>query len=549
MIEQVDLTRALSKEEYKAPYDDLIAKLIVLQQRAKQENIGVVILMDGWQGSGRGSRIGDLLYNLDARLTNVHVLSDLDKREVEYFDSLGSGVTGYKPIMQEFWEDLGMRGTMTIYEQGWYAAARRRLGSVPVDQRPAAVLETVGEFERQLADNGYVVIKFFVHVSEKSKNKRIKQLLSDPNTAWRVKDDKGIGEEDYDEAYKVFDQILSKSDYDYAHWVLVNGEDKRDANLTIAKTLVVELEKALNKEVDPAAKAAAQKAADNSAGKLVNDIDPRKRTEEEAAIVLAAATEIANEQATHAPRYSRFVMEKKPPRVELIDNTLSLTREEYKEQLKAEQKRLGELQLQAYRARIPLMLVYEGDDAAGKGGSIKRVCQSIDARSYTIFPSAAPTKPELLHPHLWRYWTRLPKAGHVGIYDRSWYGRVLVERVEGFASPEEWAHAYDEINDFEHALGEWGAVLLKFWVAVDPDEQLARFEAREQNPDKQWKITPEDWRNRDKAPQYKAAVNDMFRLTSSNYAPWNVIESTDKLYARVKVLKTINAALDKRLNS
>ena len=200
-----------------------------------------------------------------------------------------------------------------------------------------------------------------------------------------------------------------------------------------------------------------------------------------------------------------------------------------------------------YQKRVPLILMFEGWDAAGKGGAIKRVAQALDARAYTIFPSPAPTKPELAHPHLWRYWTRLPKAGHVGIYDRSWYGRVLVERIEGFASTDEWARAYDEINEFEYELVQWGALLLKFWVDVTPDEQLARFKSREADPARQWKITDEDWRNRDKYPQYKAAVNDMFRLTSTAYAPWVLLDSNDKLYARVKVLQTVNDALEARL--
>ena len=230
-----------------------------------------------------------------------------------------------------------------------------------------------------------------------------------------------------------------------------------------------------------------------------------------------------------------------------IDHTLALAREEYQEALKREQKRFAELELKMYLARVPLMVLYEGDDAAGKGGNIKRVAQAIDPRAYTIFPSPAPTKVELAHPHLWRYWTRLPRAGHVGIYDRSWYGRVLVERVEGFASPAEWSRAYDEINEFEGELEAWGALLLKFWVAVSPEEQLNRFNDRQNNPDKQWKITPEDWRNRDKHPQYDAAVDDMFRLTSTPYAPWRILESTNKYYARVKALKIINDELEKRL--
>ena len=175
------------------------------------------------------------------------------------------------------------------------------------------------------------------------------------------------------------------------------------------------------------------------------------------------------------------------------------------------------------------------------------MAQALDARAYTIFPSPAPTKPELLHPHLWRYWTRLPKAGHVGIYDRSWYGRVLVERVEGFATPAEWSRAYDEINEFEHDLVDWGAILLKFWVDVSPEEQLRRFQDREDDPAKQWKITEDDWRNREKYPQYKAAIDDMFRLTSTTFAPWVVLESDDKRYARIKALRIIVEALEKRL--
>ena len=219
----------------------------------------------------------------------------------------------------------------------------------------------------------------------------------------------------------------------------------------------------------------------------------------------------------------------------------------YKEEKDALSIKLGALQRRIKELGIPVLIIFEGWDAAGKGGNIKRVAQALDARAYTIFPSPAPTKPELLHPHLWRYWTRLPKAGHVGIYDRSWYGRVLVERVEGFASVSEWTRAYDEINEFERDLVRWGAILLKFWVDVSPEEQLRRFRDREQDPAKQWKITDDDWRNRDKYPQYKAAVEDIFRLTSTPFAPWIILESDDKRYARVKALKIINDALEARL--
>ena len=262
-----------------------------------------------------------------------------------------------------------------------------------------------------------------------------------------------------------------------------------------------------------------------------------------------AARAEAQAAAAHdlAPKKSRFDIVKHYPQVDTIDHSLALTLEEYKTERKRLQDRLFRLENIMFQRRVPLILMYEGWDAAGKGGNIKRVAQALDARAYTIFPSPAPTKPELAHPFLWRYWTRLPKAGHVGMYDRSWYGRVLVERVEGFATPAEWSRAYDEINEFEHDLVDWGAILLKFWVDVSPEEQLRRFQDREDDPAKQWKITEDDWRNREKYPQYKAAIDDMFRLTSTTFAPWVVLESDDKRYARIKALRIIVEALEKRL--
>lgn len=546
MLEQVDLSAKMTKEEYKLVYDELMAKLVVLQQRARSAGIGLVVLFEGWNGAGKGSRIGDLLYNLDARATHVHVLSNFDEAEAARFRDMKTDVTGFKPLMAEFWDALGPRGDMTIYERGWYTAAARRLLYTDKDDRMETYRTAVTEFERQLAADGYIVVKFFVHISQEAQEKRLRKLHEDPDTSWRVSKAELDHIKDYNVTYAKYDELLRRTDFDYARWTMVNGEDKRIANLTVCRTLVNALERALSRGVDPAAAAAAAKAAQNSAGAL-QQTDPRERTEEENALVLEAAREQALMQSALAPAHARATLIAKPPRLADIDYSLALTREEYQEALKKEQKRLGELELKMYRARIPLMLVYEGDDAAGKGGNIKRVAQAIDARAYTVFPSPAPTKVELAHPHLWRYWTRLPRAGHVGIYDRSWYGRVLVERVEGFASPEEWGRAYDEINEFEAEMEAWGAILLKFWVAVDPDEQLRRFNDRETNPDKQWKITPEDWRNRDKQPQYAAAVDDMLRLTSTPYAPWRILESSNKYYARVKALRIINKALEERL--
>ena len=550
MLEQVDLSSRMPKEEYKPLHDDLIAKLVVLQQEARSRGVGVVALFEGWNGAGKGSRIGDLVYELDARATHMHVLSIFDEQGAARFRDMNTGVTGFEPLMQEFWQALGPRGDMTLFDRGWYTAAARRLVYTDSADEHAARLkiyrQAISEFERQLSADGYVVLKFFVHISKEVQKKRLKALRDNPDTAWRVSKEELATVEDYDEIYAGYDELLRETDFGFSRWTMVNGEDKRSANITVAKVLVRALERALAFGPDAAAQAAAAKAAANSAGALEQP-DLRDRTPEEAERVMAAAREQAAAQHEEAPLHSRFTIVANPPRLSGVDHTLALAKEEYQGALKREQKRFSELELKMYLARVPLMILYEGDDAAGKGGNIKRVAQAIDPRAYTIFPSPAPTKIELAHPHLWRYWTRLPRAGHVGIYDRSWYGRVLVERVEGFASPAEWARAYDEINEFERELEAWGALLLKFWVAVSPEEQLVRFNERQGNPDKQWKITPEDWRNRDKHPQYAAAVDDMFRLTSTPYAPWRILESTNKYYARVKALKIINDELEKRL--
>ncbi len=577
MLETVDFSvPSMDKDAYKKQRDVLMDKLVVLQQQARSQGVGLVVLFEGWNGAGKGSRISDLMYNLDARATSVHVTENLNVKELEDFPGTLYGVTGMHPFMEEFWRALGERGTMTFYDRGWYTAALQHMlytefGEItpPPDEEVKGkkavfqamtharqerhidtlhrYLTSAADFESQLVDDGYVVVKFFIHVTQEAQRDRLRRLYNDPMTRWRVDKDKLLRSSNYPETYRLYDNLLEGSNFTYAPWHLINGEDKRRANIEIAQTLVDAIEKALDKGVDEATLEAAAKAQANSAGKL-DTVPLFGRSPEEEAAILTAAEEAARQAAAKAPKASRFPLVADPPHIDNIRHDLVLSEDEYKKKLKAEQKRLYELEMEMYQKRIPLICMYEGWDAAGKGGNIKRVAQALDARAYTIFPSPAPTKPELMHPFLWRYWTRLPKAGHVGIYDRSWYGRVLVERVEEFASVAEWTRAYDEINEFEQELVRWGAILLKFWVNVSPEEQLARFKARQEDPSKQWKMTDEDWRNRDKYPQYKAAVEDMFRLTSTLFAPWIILESDDKRYARIKALQIINDALDMRLH-
>ena len=232
--------------------------------------------------------------------------------------------------------------------------------------------------------------------------------------------------------------------------------------------------------------------------------------------------------------------------VELKDKTVQ--REEYEERLEKAQKELSKLHGKLYKKKIPVVIAFEGWDAAGKGGAIKRVGAALDPRGYEAVPIAAPDAREKVRHYLWRFWTRLPKDGHITIFDRTWYGRVMVERLEGFTPPERCAMAYREIDEFEKELTDCGVVVIKFWMQIDKDEQLNRFNDRMNTPEKRWKITDEDWRNREKWDLYEPAIDEMIQKTSTVYAPWTIVEGNDKLFARLKGLETVNERLPSEFN-
>ena len=581
MLEKIDFkAKKMTKEEYKPVHDELVGKLVLLQQQARSKGVGLVVLVEGWSGAGKGSRISELIYELDARATRVHVTEDIDPKAAKKFAGSEWGVTGNDPIMKQFWESLGDRSEITFYDRGWYTAVAeqalfgltgarakalkklaKKAKALPASEEAASgarlnlhsdivasYQQMSSNFEQMLVNDGYAVVKLFVHVSKKEQKKRLEALRNNPDTAWRVSDKKLAMTEYYDQAYELFDKFLESTNYAQAPWTIVNGEDRRAAGIQIARALVEALEASLSADIDEGAEEARKKASENSEAQA-NGAEGDAKEDQSQEDLVKAYEEQAAAQSASSPRDSKFPIVADYPQ---IDHSIEKPRiedaQEYRTQLKAEQARFRKLQEESFRKRVPLMIMYEGWDAAGKGGNIKRIAQAIDARAYRIIPSPTPTMTDLAHPHLWRYWTRMPSAGYVGIYDRSWYGRVLVERVEGFASTDEWARAYDEINAFEQELVQWGAVLLKFWVDITPDEQLARFEARAADPAKTWKLTDEDWRNRDKYPLYKAAVDDMFRLTSTTFAPWIVLESDSKWYARIQALKAINEALEARLH-
>ncbi len=538
MLESVDLEAKVSKEEYKPRKDELVARLVSLQQQAHDAELPVIVVFEGWDAAGKGSRISDLVANLDPRLFLVHVA----RKPV--------GHEGRLPFMQRFWEKVGAHGTMSFFDQSWYRRAvhiiaepdsdkkkkRRvkefgqsldRMGSAYGTQSTAAASEvealasSIVSFEKQFADDGYTIVKFFLHISAEEQQRRFAKLAADPATKWRVTKRDRKHSRNYRQIYKAADKLLEKTDYEFSPWHVVAATDSRSANLQIMQTLADALEEGIARKEK---RAAADKAQAEGRAKL-----PRMARIGDARDIVSA-----------------FPLVKVPTLAD-VSHDLTLDADAYREQLKAEQKKLAHYGQVLRKKKIPMLIALEGWDAAGKGGAIKRIARALDARGYRVVPSSSPTWEEKHHPFLWRYWTKLPRTGHVAIYDRTWYGRVLVERVEGFATQAEWQRAYDEINEFEWELEQWGAILVKLWVDVSADEQLARFEARQADPAKRYKITDEDWRNREKSDLYRVCIDDMMRLTSTEYAPWQIVESDCKYYARVKALKIVNAAVERRL--
>lgn len=548
MLKDVAFPAKLGHDEYRARRDALRERLMVLQQQAAHDKMGTLVIFEGWGAAGKGSRISDLVVGLDPRAYSVHTIEE----PVGYESRL--------PFMARYWQRLGPRGTMTIFDQAYYdelsrayvedvrlqgdpklSAEQRLSGSRRAEEQVAERIRSARAFESQLESDGYLIVRFFLHITREMQARRLMELASDSASAWKV-DLADIRQvQHYDEYRDAFDRWLEAEGEE---WEIVPSEHKRNANIQIMEALARRMDEALR-----------ARGVDTS--KPIPAGDAPGRAQEPAAEA-APADEEARRKADHerAERRtgtaddlkSRFEL----VRVKSLEEARSKQRsmgsdEEYRRALDREQGRLQRLTLEMYRRRIPLVVAYEGWDAAGKGGNIKRLTAAMDARDYRVNPTAPASPDELAHPFLWRFWTKLPRSGHAAVFDRTWYGRVLVERIEGFATRDEWRRAFDEINEFEDDLRSWGAVLVKFWLDISSDEQLRRFRDREADPARRWKITPDDWRNRDKNDLYRRCVDDMLRLTSTPYAPWHVVSSDDKRYARVKTIKVVNDAIEARL--
>ena len=464
---------------------ELRARLIGQQQLLREKKLPVMVLIEGWAAAGKGSLINQLISEIDPRFYNVVSPAVIPESEARY------------PFLYPYATAIPENGKLTFLDSGWMESAVRKILRLEISKKEyRRRIRSVIEFERQLRDGGYLLLKIFLHIDHDEQLKRLQALAGSADTEWRVTPDDLWQHREYKKFMKAYDEFMEETG-DPVEWHILDGKRKRTAVRDALKLLVTRIDEALE------------------AGRYVGE-----PFEEEFPLL-------------------------EMPLLKDVDLSPTISDEEYKKELKRLQDRLSELHNIIYRKKIPVILCYEGWDAAGKGGNIRRVAYPLDPRGFDVMPIASPEPHELNRQFLWRFWTRLPRSGHICIFDRTWYGRVMVERLEGFCTEKDWKRAYNEINEFERQLTDWGAVLLKFWIHIDQDTQLARFTERQNTPEKQWKITDEDWRNREKWPQYEVAVNEMLKKTSTKNAPWYIIESNDKHYARIKALEIIVNQLEK----
>ena len=476
------------KEELKAALKEQQARLNAYQMKLKEAKLPVMVIFEGWGAAGKGSVLGEVIENIDPRFFQVST-KDAPPTEEEK----------RKPFLYRYFIDIPEAGKFQFFDACWMRGVTSGVLSGELDEKGYAErIREINITERQLTDNGYLVMKFFFHISQKEQKKRLDALCDSKNTRWRVHDSDLWENENYDECLDVYERYLLDTNRSTAPWYIIHAKDHKFAVLQVLQFL--------NQGIDTALK--------NSAY----------------AVPILQNT---------------FPLNPIPLLKDISFDGKELENDEYKERLKELQAELGELHNKLYRKKIPVIIAYEGWDAAGKGGNIKRITGALDPRGYTVHPIASPEPHEKARHYLWRFWNRLPKDGHIAIFDRTWYGRVMVERLEGFCSENDWQRAYNEMNEFEKILADWGAVVLKFWVHIDSDTQLQRFTDRQNTPEKQWKITDEDWRNREKWDLYENAINEMLQKTNTTYAPWHILESVDKKYARIKALEIVIDAIKK----
>jgi len=488
MFRTAELGRSLAKAEYKKQEQDLRQDLLQLQrQLLKLKRFSVLVVFAGVDGGGKGDSVNIFNEWMDARwlINRAYRTPSDDEKE--------------RPEFWRYWRDLPPKGQIGLFLSSWYSRpvleySYHNIKRAEFDQE----LDRIISFENALADDGCLILKFWMHLSRDAQKARFKALEKDPLLRWQVTEKDWAHWKIYDSFINAAEHAIMRSNTGNASWSIVEGVDQNYRRIVVGTCLRDALRKRLA-EFESAQSDEVERVENKSCDQVVTNIN-----------ILSQ-----------------------------LDPDKHLSKEKYGPELKKHQASLNLLHQKAVKKGISTILVFEGPDAAGKGGAIRRVIRAMDAHNYRVLPFAAPSDEEKAQHYLWRFWRQLSRAGYVSIFDRSWYGRVLVERVEGFATEKEWRRAYAEINEFESQLIRHGIVLVKIWLHISKDEQLKRFKERESSPLKSWKLTDEDWRNREKWEDYEIAAHDMIQYTSTQLSPWHLIEGNDKHYARIKVLKTV----------
>lgn len=491
MFESAELGHKVDKAGYDKEVPKLREALLNAQfDLAQKAKFPVIILIGGVDGAGKGETVNLLNEWMDPRYIQVHAMGEKSEEEQE------------RPLMWRFWRSLPPKGKIGIFFGSWYTdpIVQRVLGQTKAAHLSQSI-EQINHFEKMLTDEGALILKFWFHLSKDVQEKRLKSLEKNPKTRWRVTKQDWARFKLYDKFQKVSVHALRETSIAESPWIVVEGADARYRNLTVGKTLLEALRKRL-------------------------DTPDKPRT-----------THVA---PTQAPIDQLDVFDR-------LNMTQKLDKKKFETALEKYQGKLNLLTRDPRFHKLSVIALFEGSDAAGKGGAIRRITGALDARHYRIIPVAAPTEEERAQPYLWRFWRHIPRTGRVTIFDRSWYGRVLVERVEKFCSEADWMRAYGEINDFEEQLVDNHTVLVKFWLTITKEEQLRRFKEREKIGFKRFKITDEDWRNREQWNDYERAVCDMVDRTSTEIAPWTLVEANDKNFARIKILKTLCQRIEKAI--